>query len=256
MLLMKCSVIIPTLNSAKTVSHAINSVLKQSSYNLIEEIIIVDNGSSDSTIQTVEDFNCKKIRVLTCGNRGASHARNHGVAHSSCDWVAFLDSDDSWKPDKIRNQFALISLTDARLVGSSTFNILKRSEYQFYPFDFLRGNFLVTSSILFYRPILNGKLPFMIHVSFGEDYIAWIILSMLSQRNFLGPLDVSYKLTLKPNYTLYKIAISSIVTFFSVLRLSNFSSRTKVYSAFIFLLGSLRALPSILVRMLDFFRAA
>lgn len=246
---MKFSVIIPTLNSSKTILKSIYSVLNQTCFDPIIEILVVDNGSIDRTIQLVNEVSCNKIRILYCGTRGASHARNYGVANATCDWIAFLDSDDCWGPDKIKHQIALIRHSHATLIGSSTYKAFNESVYQFRPLDFLRGNFLVTSSIVFYRPVLRGEALFKIHVPFSEDFISWIYLSLLSQNNFIGPLNVLYSIAPKSNYSFVDIIASIFAVVFSTFRLPNLSLSTRIYLVIIFSLGSLRASPSILLRL-------
>ncbi len=102
---MNTSVIIPTHNRAHTISRAIESVIKQSLPPA--EIIIVDDGSTDGTAELVQNSfpNC---RYLHQQNRGVSSARNSGIAVASGKWLAFLDSDDEWMPDKLAAQSAIL----------------------------------------------------------------------------------------------------------------------------------------------------
>jgi len=95
------SVIIPTHNRAHTISQAIESVLKQSLPPT--EIIIIDDGSTDGTAELVQNKfpNC---RYLHQQNQGVSSARNSGISAASGEWLAFLDSDDEWMPDKLAAQ--------------------------------------------------------------------------------------------------------------------------------------------------------
>ena len=95
------SVIIPVLNSISTIKTAIQSVENQT-YGILE-IIVVDNGSTDGTLEYLTTFD-NRIRVLKCYERGAGPARNFGVAEASGDLIAFLDSDDIWHTQKIEHQ--------------------------------------------------------------------------------------------------------------------------------------------------------
>lgn len=100
------SVIIPTRNSARIVMRALRSVWKQD-YNPLE-IIIVDDNSTDSTVSIIR--NCLKFDVKLIelkSHSGASAARNAGIARSSGEFIAFLDSDDEWLPNKITKQMIL-----------------------------------------------------------------------------------------------------------------------------------------------------
>lgn len=103
---MKISVIIPTYNRAKTVVHALQSVLWQTHPKV--EIIVVDDGSDDETTTVLEPFSDRILYLRQC-RRGPSAARNAGAAASSGEWLAFLDSDDLWLPWHLSEQLALLA---------------------------------------------------------------------------------------------------------------------------------------------------
>lgn len=92
------SVIIPVYNRAETISRAIESVLSQT--RMADEIIVVDDGSDDSTIQVLQKYT-GKIQLIQQKNKGVSAARNTGIKAASGNWIALLDSDDQWLPDKL-----------------------------------------------------------------------------------------------------------------------------------------------------------
>ncbi|MGH8558757.1 MAG: glycosyltransferase, partial [Methylococcales bacterium] len=91
------SVIIPAYNAAKYLVESINSVVTQS-YSPFE-IIVVDDGSKDATAQIAAQFGTQ-IRYFRQDNAGAGAARNRGVEMAHGHWLAFLDADDVWEPDK------------------------------------------------------------------------------------------------------------------------------------------------------------
>lgn len=97
----KISVIIPNYNYEKFISATIESVLSQTYENI--EIIVVDDGSKDNSLEVLKNFG-DKIRVVQQKNAGVSAARNHGVSLSNGDFVAFLDADDIWLPEKLQCQ--------------------------------------------------------------------------------------------------------------------------------------------------------
>jgi glycosyltransferase involved in cell wall biosynthesis len=99
------SVIIPTYNRAETVARTIQSVIDQTYRPL--EVIVVDDGSTDQTIEVLEQFG-SGIQVIRQANSGPSAARNSGVAHSKGVIIAFLDSDDTWRKDKIEQQVRMM----------------------------------------------------------------------------------------------------------------------------------------------------
>ena len=98
---MKISVIITTYNRADKVIEALESILSQ--YEPPDEIIIVDDGSTDDTIKKLQAYK-KKIILITQKNAGISSSRNKGIKTAKYDWLAFLDSDDLWKPQKLKRQ--------------------------------------------------------------------------------------------------------------------------------------------------------
>ena len=106
------SVVIPTFNRAQQVQVALRSVLAQTYAEF--EVIVVDDGSTDTTWEAVERFisqqngKGKQIRYFSQTNQGPSAARNKGIAEANGDWIAFLDSDDVWLPEKLEWQLHAI----------------------------------------------------------------------------------------------------------------------------------------------------
>ena len=97
------SVILPTQNRAEMLKRAVKSVLAQTYQDL--ELMIVDDGSTDDTDEVIASFQDPRIRVVRHQKaRGASAARNTGVAHSYGELIAFLDDDDEWLPTKLEKQ--------------------------------------------------------------------------------------------------------------------------------------------------------
>jgi glycosyltransferase involved in cell wall biosynthesis len=102
----KISVIIPTYNSANYLPEAIESVLAQTYKNF--EIVVIDDGSTDNTKEVVVPY-LDQIVFLETENGDPAKARNHGIRKSSGEYVAFLDADDIWCPDKLERQLAYFS---------------------------------------------------------------------------------------------------------------------------------------------------
>ena len=95
---LKITAIIPTFNRIQFLNRSIDSIINQTYP--VNQIILVDNLSTDNTKKYI-NFKYKQIKVLNQKNRGVSHSRNLGIENSSNDWIAFLDSDDAWMPNKI-----------------------------------------------------------------------------------------------------------------------------------------------------------
>jgi glycosyltransferase involved in cell wall biosynthesis len=129
------SVVIPTYNRAQKTIAAIESVLAQTYPHL--EIVVADDGSTDGSGAAIQRFieqksiglkNGRQISYFSQANCGPSTARNLGIKHAQGEYIAFLDSDDAWVPEKLEWQMRAIEhsgnrcgacFTDARLVGNS-----------------------------------------------------------------------------------------------------------------------------------------
>jgi glycosyltransferase involved in cell wall biosynthesis len=99
---MLVSVIIPTFNRAQFIEQAVNSVLNQTWKNL--ELIVVDDGSNDQTRGLLEKIEDKRFHYFYQENKGVSSARNFGLKKARGDFLALLDSDDYWLPEKLSIQ--------------------------------------------------------------------------------------------------------------------------------------------------------
>jgi glycosyltransferase involved in cell wall biosynthesis len=97
----RVSVIIPSFNRAHCIAGSVESVLAQSFRDL--EVIVVDDGSTDNTQEVLAQFG-DRIRVIRQANAGVSAARNAGMRAARAGWIAFLDSDDLWRPEKLQAQ--------------------------------------------------------------------------------------------------------------------------------------------------------
>ena len=114
------SVLIPTYNRAAFIGRAIGQVLGQTWTDL--ELLVVNDRSTDNTAAILEDWRARDRRVRIVSNERGPHgpagARNAGLAQARAPWVAFLDSDDEWAPDKLA-QFMQAAADDVTLVGSN-----------------------------------------------------------------------------------------------------------------------------------------
>jgi glycosyltransferase involved in cell wall biosynthesis len=100
----KISVVIPVFNGETYLGRAITSALCQT--HPPQEIIVVDDGSTDGTSDIAVSYG-GLVRLIRQSNQGVACARNHGVAAATGDWIAFLDHDDEFLPDKLRRQALL-----------------------------------------------------------------------------------------------------------------------------------------------------
>src|SRR5690242_5053753 len=100
------SVIIPAYNSERYIADALRSVLAQTY--MPQEIIVVDDGSSDGTARALDPFR-STIRYIYQKNRGEPAARNTGMREAKGDYIAFLDADDLWLPEKLDLQMTYLA---------------------------------------------------------------------------------------------------------------------------------------------------
>lgn len=197
------SVIIPTYNRAHTLVAAIQSALAQTTPPL--EVLVCDDGSTDATREVVEALADERVQFLACGRNGRpSVVRNRGIAQSRGAWLAFLDSDDEWLPEKLTTQLALMhtlqclaSSTNAtRLVpGQGMAGTLLAFDQPRLTFErLLRGNLVVCSSALFHRSLLPFVGGFPEHKSLvaAEDYALWLKVATRTDFAFVGTPQVVY----------------------------------------------------------------
>ena len=109
----RVSVVIPNYNYARFVDAAVESALGQTLPPL--EVIVVDNGSTDNSLEVLKKFG-EKIRVIAQENRGQAGSRNRGMVEARGEFVAFLDADDLWRANKLEKQMKLFSDSEVGLV--------------------------------------------------------------------------------------------------------------------------------------------
>ena len=115
---MTVSVVIPLYNKAAYIRRALDSVLAQTFVDF--ELIVIDDGSTDASPEIVRQYRDARIRLIGQKNAGVSATRNRGVAEAKNEWVAFLDSDDEWKPGFLAKVVELMQKYPAAgLVGTA-----------------------------------------------------------------------------------------------------------------------------------------
>lgn len=99
------SVVIPLYNKEKQIAYTLQSVFEQTFQDF--EIVVVDDGSTDNSVEEVEKFDDSRIRLIHQTNAGVSAARNRGIEEASGELIAFLDADDVWMPEYLATQYGL-----------------------------------------------------------------------------------------------------------------------------------------------------
>jgi len=110
----RVSAIMAACNVERTIEQAVRSVLEQT--HPVHELIIVDDGSTDATAAVVGRIDESRVRLFSQANRGPSAARNAGIALASGDYIACIDGDDRWHPDKLAQQLARLHAEPAARV--------------------------------------------------------------------------------------------------------------------------------------------
>ncbi len=190
---MKISTVIPCFNRADYLPIAINSVKNQTYH--IDEIIIIDDGSTDNTQDILNKID--GIKVIKTKNLGVSHARNIGIKESKNDLIAFLDSDDVWTQDKIEKQVnfhkknfdILFSHTGERWIRDGNRVKYPKSLKKPQGDCFLQNIStckIATSSVLMRKSIFDDIGYFDEKLKVCEDYDLWL---RVTQRYTIGLID-------------------------------------------------------------------
>jgi glycosyltransferase involved in cell wall biosynthesis len=189
------SVVIPTYNRARDLRRALGSVLAQTYTDW--EALIVDNHSADDTDDVIKGFGDPRLRLFKINNSGVIAAsRNLGIRHAHGEFVAFLDSDDYWRPDKLESSMAWLRrgydvvYHDMHIVsdrphfgGARKFNTRQLTAPAFNDL-LVNGNTLPTSSVVTRRELLvrAGGFREDVDIVAGEDFDLWLRVSTLTER--------------------------------------------------------------------------
>ncbi|WP_442511954.1 glycosyltransferase family 2 protein [Novipirellula sp. SH528] len=177
------SVVIPTHNCARYIGGALQSVARQSYSDL--EIIVVDDRSTDETRAAITSSGVPCTYVKNLRSPGPAGARNHGILQSKGEYIAFLDADDAWLPNKLAVQIAAMQ-SDPKLVAlggvmipwdSSAIDVNPTPAVCTYAFDdMLLKNRLGTPTVICRRESLVSVGMFDESMSISEDYELWLRL--------------------------------------------------------------------------------
>lgn len=184
------SVIIPARNAASTLARAIESVLAQTCRP--EEIIVVNDASADCTAELTASYPGVKL-ISRSAPGGAGAARNTGLRAALGDWIAFLDADDVWLPEKLEKQWARIaSEPGASLVFCASEELLQDGKSLGDTFRgrpvvsgpdawkaLLKSNFVTTPTVMASRALLLHLGGFDETLEVGEDQDMWIRLGLV-----------------------------------------------------------------------------
>jgi len=195
------SVIIPSYNRAKWLPRSLLSVRKQTLS--VNEIIVVDDGSTDET-ETLIKSDYPDIVYLRQNNKGVSTARNHGIDKATGEWLAFLDSDDEWLPNKLEMQKdALIAAPEIRICHTEEIWIRNGKQVNPMKKHAKTGGWIFQkclplcamspSSILIHRSVFETVGNFDQSLPACEDYDLWLRITHRYPVTFVEqPLIIKY----------------------------------------------------------------
>lgn len=187
------SVIIPLYNKAPYVAKAIESVLGQTYRDF--EVIVIDDGSTDQSLEVAKTFENKSITIISQPNSGVSTARNNGVKIAKHPYICFLDADDWWHPTFLEEMKRVITdFPDAGIYGSGYY-IVKNGKERIAPIGvpqgFERGIIdycevyaktlcmpLTSISVVIPKHIFDEEEGFKSQLKFGEDFDLWIRIAL------------------------------------------------------------------------------
>ena len=179
------SVVIPVYNGAEYLADTLNSVLDQTIRP--REIIVVDDGSTDPAVQRILDGYAGRIVVVRQSHQGQAMARNQGVRAGRGRWIAILDADDLWRPDKLQRQLAVSADTDLVYTGVRLFGAVDRvatfrqDATEMSPAETFRrllgDNFITHSSVLIRRSAFERVGGYDVRLKRAVDWDLWLRLS-------------------------------------------------------------------------------
>ncbi|MDJ0616311.1 MAG: glycosyltransferase [Calothrix sp. MO_192.B10] len=181
------SVIIPAYNAENTIKETITSVLKQTFTNW--ELIIIDDGSTDSTLDISSSFTDSRIKIFSYPHAGGNVSRNRGFQHTVGSFISFLDADDLWTPDKLESQFKALQANPQASVAYSWTDYIDENNSFLVSGTHITRNGDVYESLLINNFLENGSNPlirrealikldgFDESLSAGQDWDMWLRLA-------------------------------------------------------------------------------
>ena len=207
----KFSIIIPLYNKEKDIKKTISSFLEQTFNDF--ELIIVNDGSTDSSEEIVKAIQDKRITIFSKKNEGVSIARNFGVEKSNTNYIAFLDGDDYWYPNHLENLFSLINnhpdhswyatayekKRTSKLTTPMVSPIRNRGDNWMGEVDTFFENSYIdclawTSAVCMKKDFYNSLNGFNTTITHGEDTDLWIRAALKSSIIFSNTITARHQL--------------------------------------------------------------
>lgn len=231
----KVSVICPTYNCGKYIFKTISSILNQTYQNF--EILIIDDNSKDNTIDIIRSFSDERIVLYqNPTNKGVAYSRNFAIKHSSGDYIAFLDGDDSWYPEKLEKQISFMLINGYNFTYTY-YDVLseksmKKTCYYKGPKKLKHSTFMkicyVGCLTVVYKKSVYPDLSIPENILKRNDYALWLLLSKKTDCYLLPEILSTYTKRTKNSISsgsklkLFKYHISLYRTLFSYGQIKSF----------------------------------
>lgn len=183
----KFSVVIPLYNKEQSIANTLLSVIKQS-YQYFE-IVVINDGSTDNSVDAVKTINDERIRLIHQENQGVSAARNRGIKEAKYEWTAFLDGDDLWEPNHLAEIIKMMQIYPKEKVYTTSFEFSdKRKMFKHernstifkidnYFKEAINENLLWTSIVVVHAQCFLEVGNFNTNLNRGEDLDLWARLA-------------------------------------------------------------------------------
>lgn len=177
------SIVIPLYNKEQSVTNTLQSVLSQTFTEF--EVVIVNDGSTDNSVEKVEGFNDPRIRLIHQANAGVSAARNKGIEEAKFEWIAFIDADDLWVEVHLSTLKEMIksypehkAFCNSYVLSSKKNNLrLDNDEVKIvddYFVEAIKQHFFWTGVVCVHKSLFEKVGYFNTNLSRGEDLDLWM----------------------------------------------------------------------------------
>ena len=196
----RVSVVIPAYKSKRFIGEAVDSVLRQTVVDY--EVIVVDDGCPEGTGRFVAETYGDRVTVIEQENGGPAVARNTGIQRSTGEWVAFLDSDDHWQPQKLEVQletarenpeYGLISSSYYKLEGGRHFERKRHGRSGWVFTDVFMANYIRTSTVMIRSDCFESVGLFDTNLPLTQDYDMWLRMSRRYQVGYINEALATYR---------------------------------------------------------------
>lgn len=185
------SIVLPLYNKENFIQKTVESVLNQSFFDF--ELIIINDGSTDSSEKIISKFNDLRIKYFLKENEGVAKARNFGIEKSSADYICFLDADDYWNVDYLKTMHfyinnvpdqyvfsSAIEIETKKTIFAASYSIKKTGDFEVVNFfeASQKNSILWTSSAIIHKNVFEKTGTFDTLISKGEDTDMWIRIGL------------------------------------------------------------------------------